>query len=446
LVLALDQEQTLTATVPTAARQIPEDIGRAVILPESYGDPFGIAFPALKWLRAYNPLAVAHIEGFDPMRIVTRYEDLLAIEKQPEIFISGGDQSVILNSQAGDEVIKGMTGGSVRSLDAPPFMDAPEHTMIRRTWNPWFRPVNVRRFEDRVRALAKREVDRLFAEHNGVCDFATDFGLLYPLRVILTLLGLPPEDEPIIMKLTQELFGAQDPDNQRTEVMVSPDAAAQSWMTAVGDFAGYLQGRIVEARANPTEDLIGVLATAKVDDEYLHAGYLLGQFVSIATAGHDTTSATLNGTLLAFIENPAQLDYARAHPEGIERLVEEAIRYVSPVRHFMRTAVADTVVNGEPIQQGERLFLSFPSANRDEGRFGPTVDSFDITVERPKHAGFGHGPHQCQGMMIARLELKILFEELLPRLKSMELIGAPKYTKTNFVGGIKSLPVRISGS
>jgi cytochrome P450 len=383
------------------------------------------------------------------MRIVTRYDDLIAIEKQSEIFINGGQNSVILNSQAGDELIKGMTGGSVRSLDAPPFMDAPEHTMIRRTWNPWFRPVNVRRFEDRVRALAKREVDRLFAEHNGECDFATDFGLLYPLRVILALLGLPPEDEPMIMKLTQELFGSQDPDNQRQEVTLSPDAAAQSWMAAVTDFAGYCQARVAEARAHPTDDpdsLVSVLAHAKVDDEYLHAGYLLGQFVSIATAGHDTTSATLNGTLLAFIENPAQLDYARSYPERVESLVEEAIRYVSPVRHFMRTATKDMTVNGQAIEAGERLFLSFPSANRDEDHFGQTVDSFDITVERSKHAGFGFGPHQCQGMMIARLELKIMFEELLPRLNSVELIGTPKYTQTNFVGGVKSLPVRISGT
>lgn len=435
----------MTTIVPTTAELIPDDVARAVIMPESYRDPFGIAFPALKWLRANKPLDVCCIEGYDPVRIVTRYDDLITIERQPELFCNAGEKSVVLNSRAGDEVIKAMTGGSVRSLDAPPFMDAPEHTMIRRTWNPWFRPANVKRFENQIRELAKREVDRLFRDHNGECDIAVDFGLLYPLRVILTLLGLPEEDEPMIMKLTQELFGSQDTENQRDEMAISPDAAAQQWMAAVGDFAVYCRQRMMERRENPTEDLIGVLANSRVDGEYLGPGHLLGQFASIATAGHDTTSATLNGTMLAMIENPDQFDWIRANLDQSERFVEEAIRYVSPVRHFMRTATQNTAVKGVEIAAGERLWLSFPSANRDEKRFGETVDVFDARIERPKHAGFGHGPHQCQGMMIARLEMRLLFEELFPRLTSIELTGEPKYTTANFVGGIKNLPVRISG-
>ncbi|GAA5163342.1 cytochrome P450 [Pseudonocardia eucalypti] len=412
------------------------------MLPESYKDERNITYPAFKWLRENNPLGVAELPGFDPIVLVTRFDDLLNIERQPEIF-ANLPANPILNDQASDAFIRSLTGGSIRSIDVTPFMDPPEHTTIRRLINPWFRPSNVKRFEEQVRALARREVDRLFSLGEEV-DFARDFGLLYPLRVIMTLFGLPPEDEPTIMKLTQEFFGTNDPEEQREEIQMTPDAAGRAWAAAIASFNEYFHQHTVDRRARPTEDLLSIVANSRIDGELIGESYCNGQYIAISTAGHDTTSATLNGAMLAFIEHPAQLALVRNDPELVEQTVEECIRYVSPVKHFMRCASRDVEVSGRQFRAGDRFMLNFPSANRDESKFGPNSHDFDITVPRGKHAGFGFGPHQCQGMMIARLELRILFEELLPRVRTIELAGTPKYTQTNFVGGLKSLPVRLT--
>ncbi len=423
---------------------IPDDIARAAVLPESYKDEKNITYPAFTWLRANNPLGVAQLPGFDPIVLVTRMDDLINIERQPEIFLNA-PKNPILNDQASDAFIRSLTGGSIRSIDVVPFMDAPEHTEIRRLINPWFRPGNVKQFEDQVRELCKREVDALFAM-GGELDFAKDFGLPYPLRVIMTLLGLPPEDEPVIMGLTQEFFGTHDPEEQREEVQMTPEAAGRAWAAAIASFNEYFHQHTVARRENPTEDLLSVVANSRIDGELIDEKYCNGQYIAIATAGHDTTSATLVGAILALIENPDQLALVQKDRSLVDALVEESIRYVSPVKHFMRTAGQDVEVSGRQFHAGDRFMLNFPSANRDESKFGADSHTFDITAERGKHAGFGFGPHQCQGMVIARLEMKALFEELLPRLRSIELAGPPKYTQTNFVGGLKSLPVRIDGA
>jgi cytochrome P450 len=428
---------TATATDFT----IPDEIARNAVLPESYKDEKNLTYPAFTWLRQNNPLGVARLPGFDPIVLVTKFDDLMTIERQPEIF-ANLPANPILNDQASDDFIRTLTGGSIRSIDVTPFMDPPEHTTIRRLINPWFRPGTVKRFTDQVRDLAKREVDALFA-HGEEVDFAKDFGLLYPLRVIMTLFGLPAEDEPVVMKLTQEFFGTHDPEEQREEIQMTPDAAGRAWAAAIASFNEYFHQHTVDRRANPTEDLLSIVANSRIDDELIDESYCNGQYIAIATAGHDTTSATLNGAIKAFIEHPDQLKLVQNDPSLIEQTVEECIRYVSPVKHFMRCATRDVEVSGRQFHPGDRFMLNFPSANRDEEKFGPNSHDFDITVDRGKHAGFGFGPHQCQGMMIARLELKILFEELLPRLGSIELNGTPKYTQTNFVGGLKSLPVRL---
>jgi cytochrome P450 len=221
-----------------------------------------------------------------------------------------------------------------------------------------------------------------------------------------------------------------------------PAAAAQQWAATVADFNRYFDEKHAERRGQQGEDLLTIIANAEVDGKPISEGYANGQYIAMVTAGHDTTSASASGTLLKMIEQPDLLARVAADTSLAPKLVEEGVRYVSPVRHFMRTALRDTELRGRQIKEGERLMLCFPSGNRDEDAI-TDPETFDIDRSPNRHLGFGHGAHMCIGQRIARSELRIFWEELLPKLKSVELAGEPKYLQTNFVGGLKSLPIRF---
>jgi cytochrome P450 len=420
---------------------IPDAIARAAVLPESYKDEKNITYPAFKWLRENNPLGQAHLEGFDPLWLVTKHQDIREIERQPLLFPSGVENP-ILNDQKGDAFIRGLCGGSIRSIDLVTYMDPPEHTDIRGVAAEWFMPRNVRKFEDRIRDLAKRHVQRLVGLDDEF-DFVNDFALYYPLHVIMTLFGVPEEDEPALLKLTQELFGVHDPDQQRAEVAMEPDAAARMWAAAVQGFYEYFGEKIVDRRQHPTDDLMSLIANAKVKGEYLPDSFCSGWYIAVATAGHDTTSSSLAGAILGMAEHPGQWQKVKADPSLIPALVDEAVRWTSPVKHFMRSAAEDTELRGRQIKAGDRLMLHYPSANRDEEVF-TDPDAFDVDRPGGKSIAFGVGPHACIGMHVAKLEMKILFEELLPLVESFEVTGPPTWIQTNFVGGMRRLPVRFT--
>jgi cytochrome P450 len=365
----------------------------------------------------------------------------MEVEKQPDLFTSGVENP-ILNDQASDAFIRSINNGSLRAIDMVTYMDPPEHTKMRNVTAQWFMPRNIKGFEDRIRVLAREAVDKLM-QSDGQVDIVQDFSLHYPLHVIMTLLGVPEDDEPRMLKLTQELFGGNDPDQVREEVALEPDAAARQWMAAVGDFYAYFSGLSEERRKNPTDDLLSLIANAKVDGEYLSEELCNGYYLAIATAGHDTTSSTVSGAMRAFAEFPDQLDKVRADPSLINGLIDECIRWVAPVKHFMRAASQDTVLRGQEIKAGDRLMLCYPSGNRDTDAF-ENPDAFDITRRPNKHISFGYGPHMCLGQHVAKIEMRILFEELLPRLKSVELAGDPKLSQANFVGGLTQLPIRFT--
>jgi cytochrome P450 len=261
--------------------------------------------------------------------------------------------------------------------------------------------------------------------------------------VILTLFGLGSEHEPRMLKLTQEFFGTQDPEEQRDEVALEPDAAARQWAATIQDFYDYFEDLAADRREHPRDDLLSLIAKSKIDGKYLPYSFQNGYYVAIATAGHDTTSSTIAGAAQAFTQFPEQLEKVRNDLSLVGGLVDESLRWTSPVKHFMRNATADTVLRGQEIKKLDRLMLMFPSANRDEDVF-TNPDEFDVTRRPNKHVAFGYGPHMCLGMHIAKLEMRLLWTELLPHLKSIELAGEPKLMQTNFVGGLKSLPVRFT--
>ena len=210
----------------------------------------------------------------------------------------------------------------------------------------------------------------------------------------------------------------------------------------VMDFEAYFAELTRSRREHPTDDVASVIANAEFDGEPMPEHDANGYYMIVATAGHDTTSASTAGGLLALIENPAEMEKLRADPEGVmPTAIDEMIRWVSPVREFMRTATEDYEIRGKTIRQGESACLWYPSANRDEEIFDAP---FEFRVERKdaKQLAFGFGAHVCLGQHLARMEMSSLFRELLNRVASFELTGEPKYTQSTFVGGLKSLPIR----
>lgn len=429
---------------------VPNEIARQIVLPEGHRDDAKL-YEAYRWLRENQPLAQVHVEGYDPLWLVTKHADLMEVERQPHIFSAGGGEdkgshNPILQNQAGDAFTKNLLGGSLRILDALPYLDAPEHTTIKDVAFDWFRPANLKRWEDQIREIAKASVERLVSGAPDL-DAVQEFAVFFPLRVLNTLFGVPQEDEPRMMALTQDLFGVADPDAQREDIEpLSPEAAAQQWAATVADFYNYFDVLVEDRRANPREDLATLIAVAKDETgEYFPLTFARGWFVAIATAGHDTTASTLAGCLQQLAARPDVLERVRNDLSLIPHLVNEALRIVSPVKHFTRIALDDYELRGQHIKAGDRLMLLFQSGNRDAEVFD-NPDTFDIDRRPNKHIAFGYGPHMCIGQHLSKLELKIMLEELLPRLARVEVTGEPNMIQTNFVGGLRHLPVHLTFS
>jgi cytochrome P450 len=252
--------------------------------------------------------------------------------------------------------------------------------------------------------------------------------------VILSILGLPESDYPLMLKLTQEIFGAQDPELAR-------GASQEELLAVIMDFFQYFGRLIEERKANPTDDLASLIANAVVDGEPMPMMDQVGYYIILATAGHDTTSSSMAGGLQALIENPEQLRRLQDDPSLIGTAADEIIRWVTPVRHFMRTALAPYELHGHRFEEGDWLLLSYPSANRDEAEFTDPF-TFDVGRAPNRHLAFGFGVHYCLGAMLAKKEIKALLTELVPRLKSIEFAGKPELSSSYFVGGLKRLPIQ----
>jgi cytochrome P450 len=280
-------------------------------------------------------------------------------------------------------------------------------------------------------------VDKLEAL-GGEADFYKDIALAYPLQVILSILGLPEGDYPRMIKLTQELFGAEDPDLQRADL--TPEQMVEVLM----DFYQYFTQLTADRQARPTDDLATLIANGIIDDAPMPDLEKMGYYVIIATAGHDTTAAAMAGGLRALAEHPDQLRLLQDDPDMLPNAVDEMIRWTAPVRHFMRNAQVDTEVAGVEIAKGDWLYLSYLAGNLDPAVFEDPL-RFDVTRHNAgKHIAFGYGIHFCLGAQLARVELRSLFGQLVPRLQSLELSGEPQTAKTTFVGGHKTVPIRYS--
>jgi len=246
--------------------------------------------------------------------------------------------------------------------------------------------------------------------------------------------------------LTQQIFGAQDEDLNKAGIAdLSPEQLLQIVVGAVQDFERYFEGLAQLKRERPTEDVASVIANATIDGEPLSPRDLAGYYIILAAAGHDTTSASTAGAMLALARDPEQFARVKADRSLLPGIVEEAIRWTTPVQHFMRTAAADTEIAGQPIAAGDWLMLNYVAANHDPAQFDDPR-KFDAARSPNRHLAFGAGAHQCLGLHLARLEMRLLFEALLDRLEGVELAGAARRANSTFVGGLKTLPLRIRTS
>ncbi|CAL80716.1 Putative Cytochrome P450 family protein [Bradyrhizobium sp. ORS 278] len=273
---------------------IPADIAVTLVDPACYADHR--IHDAYRWLRANNPLGRAELETFDPFWVVTRHADILAISRQNELF-HNADRATTLTNKAVLERVHKITGqpNLVRSLVQ---MDAPDHPKYRALTQGWFMPANIAKFEPRIREIARATVDRMAAKaaaHGGACDFVADVALGYPLHVIMEILGVPEEDEPRMLKLTQELFGPQDPDTARVREGLSAEVFAAMLQAVVADFAAYFERITADRRARPRDDLATVIANARINGEEMPLHDRTSYYMIVATAGHDTTSSSTAG-------------------------------------------------------------------------------------------------------------------------------------------------------
>ena len=369
--------------------------------------------------------------GYHPFWVLTKHADVMEIERQHDRFLNA-PRPVLVPAEADDQ--RAVQGDVLRTLI---HMDDPDHRIFRAMTAEWFLPKSLARLDARMAELAKRSVDRL-AELGGECDFVTDISVHYPLYVILSILGLPESDFPRLLTLTQELFGSADPELQR-------GATPAEQMQTILEFFQYFNELIEDRRATPTDDLASVIANALIDGELVNILDAASYYVIIATAGHDTTSSSIAGGLHALLEHPEQLERLKRDPSLVTTAVDEMIRWVTPVKHFMRTATDDYELRGVTIKAGESVLLAYPSANRDEDVF-TNPDSFDVGRDPNKHVAFGFGAHFCLGAQLAKMEGRAFYNELLPRLESIELAGEPSYMQTLFVGGPKHLPIRYKVS
>jgi cytochrome P450 len=379
-------------------------------------------------LRRDDPIHWTEPAGYRPFWTITKYADIVEIERQADRFINA-PRTKLLSVAFESKVREAMNGRPMR-VRALPQMDNPDHAKYQKLTHAWFQPRHVRTLSDRMEALASESVDRLLVIGEE-CDFYNDIAIYFPLRVLMTILGLRREDETRLLKITQAYFGGGDPDMQRGSDLIDATLA----------YIDYFKDVAKERRQDPKDDVATVIATSQIDGRPIEDFEAYSYYVALASAGHDTTSATIAGGLLALIENPVAMARLKREPDLISDAVEEMVRWVSPVKHFFRTAAADYEIRGKTIKAGDSLFISYPSGNRDEDAFDRP---FEFIPDRSpnRHLGFSFGIHACIGRHLAKAEIVAFFREFLKRVDRVELAGRPAWTETSFLGGVKRLPVR----
>ncbi len=399
-----------------------------IFSPDAYLDEAEVA-RRCKELRAQGPVLWIDQAPYRPFWAVLRRDDIMTVERDSKTWVAAPRQT-LMPRDIEDAIIAqwGVRTGPVRSLLD---MDGADHRDRRALTQSWFNSRFLDTLRDRMALLAGEYVDKL-AALGGECDFIEEIAVPYPLIMITSILGLPDSDAPLVLRLTQELFGAQDPERQRS---------GEYGQDVVMEFFQYLAGVVAQRRQQPEGDLMSVVANATIDGEPLSDMDTLSYGMLLAAAGHDTTSSSVGVGMMQLALNPGEFEKLKTDPSLIPSAAQEMFRWATPVRHFIRTAVVDTELGGQKIKAGEAVCLMYLSGNRDEAAFDDP-DNFRVDRSPNRHVAFGYGAHHCLGRILAEMELEALFNEIVKRVESIELAGEPEWVKTNHTGGLKHLPIR----
>ncbi len=393
-----------------------------VATPEHY-ERRGYPHAEWAWMRRHDPVFRYERANVEPFWAITKHADIIAIGKQPHRFLNAPRLAVFTND------VPPPPEGSARHLLN---MDPPDHARYRRVASGWFTPRAVRAMDDKVARITREVLDAAAGKETG--DFVRDVSAPITIAVIAEMLGVPRSDWELLFRWTNEIIAPQDPEFQRGSAEQTLEQARVELFTYFNDLVG-------ERRARPTDDIVSVVANATLDGAPLPPVELLSYYFLLVVAGNETTRNAMTGGLLALLEYPDQWAKLRRDPGLLDSTVEEAVRWVTPVIQFARTATEDYPLRGKTIRAGDSVCLFYPSGNRDEEVF---ADPFAFRVDRQPnpHIAFGMGEHVCLGAHLARLELRHAFVQLRERLQECELAGDVARVRSSFVGGIKRAPMR----
>jgi cholest-4-en-3-one 26-monooxygenase len=353
---------------------------------------------------------------------ITKYADVVSVSKDPKTF----------SSARGGTNIKDQAPENLSTLQLLMInMDPPRHTGFRKLVSRGFTPQRIRALQPAIRRAAVQAIEAV--AHLDQVDFVRGIAAELPLIVIADLMGIPQSDRAKVFDWSNRLVGFDDPEFQ-TSLEDGLLAATELWT--------YANALAEERKQRPGEDLVSVLLRGEVDGEHLTEMEFDTFFMMMAVAGNETTRNAISGGMLALMEHPLERKRLLDEPSLLPSAVEEILRWVTPVIHFRRTATRDVEIGGQKIREGEKVVMFYCSANRDEDVF-QNPDVFDVGRAPNDHLTFGIGQHFCLGASLARLELNIIFEELLRRLPDMELAGPVRRLRSNFINGYKEIPVRF---
>jgi linalool 8-monooxygenase len=394
----------------------------------------GVPHETFAWLRTHSPVYWNPETDGAGFWALTRHADVTAVSADPATFSSaranGGHRIFNENAFSDAEIEASMIS-----------MDPPTHVEYRRMVMGGFTPPRLREMEAGIRTRAEALIDAMIAKarrEDGPIDLVSSFSAPYAIQTLAELFGVPQSDGDKLFEWSNAVVGEDDP-----ECRASPAFMEQS----MGQMAIYSMGLWQNRAEHPRGDLISMLVKSALDGMEMSIPRYLSTFILLVVAGNETTRNSITGGVLALDANPAEREKAMGDRALLPHLAQEIVRYVSPVLHMRRTATRDVEIGGQPIKQGDKLVMWYASANRDEAVFD---DPHRFDIERttrpgaPKHVGFGFGEHVCLGQRLAELQLRIAYDALFTRLPDLRPAGAPRRLRSNFINGVKALPVIFS--